>query len=84
MKTHQSAGVGGVWSIILKEAWQAKVWHFAHQVAIDQDVPSCQVPMDIVHVTQILHSCCYASKHSHQLDHSELPIILLQERNPDN
>lgn len=82
--TDQSAGIGGVWGVILEEAGQAKVRHFAHQVAVDQDVSSCQVSMDIIHVTQILHSCCYATQHSHQLDHCKLPVILLQEKQNSN
>lgn len=77
MKTHQSTGVGGVWSVVFQEAWQAEVGYFAHQIAVDQDVPSCQISMDIVHVTEVFHSSCYATKHSHQLDYCELPIILL-------
>lgn len=77
MWTHQCTCVCGVRSIILKKTWQAEVGHLAHQVAVDQYVPGCQVSMDVVHVTQVLHSCCYASQHSHQLDHCELPVVLL-------
>lgn len=81
MESHQGTGVGGVWRIVLQKSRQAKVGHFAHQVAVDQDVPGCQISVDVVHVTQVFHSGSYPSQHPHQLDHCELAIVLLQQEN---
>ena len=76
-RTHQGAGVGGVGRVVLQEARQAEVRHLADQVAVDQDVAGGQVAVDVVHVTQVLHPRRDASQHAHQLDHRELPVVLL-------
>lgn len=76
--TYQGAGVGRVGRIILQIAREAKVRHFAHQVAVDQDVPGSQISVHIIHLCKVLHPSSNSSEHPHQLDHCELPIILLQ------
>lgn len=50
LRTHQGAGVGGVWGVILEVARETKVRNFAHQVAVDQNVSSSQVPVHIIHL----------------------------------
>lgn len=79
-RTHKRAGVAGIRCVILQVARQAKVRHFAHQVAVDKDVPRSQVPMDVVHFREIFHPSWDPTHHHHQLDHRELTIILLLVR----
>lgn len=62
----------------MQVAGQAKVGHFTHQVAVDQDVASGQVAVDVVHLRQIFHPGRDAAHHPHQLDHRELAIVLLE------
>ena len=78
--THQGAGVGGIWRVVLQESRQAKVGHLADQVAVDQDVACGQVAVDVVHVGQVLHARGDATQHAHQLDHCELTVVLLQNK----
>lgn len=77
--TYQGAGVGGVRRIVLQVAREAKVRHFAHQVAVDQDVPGSQISVHVIHLRKVLHPSSNSSEHPHQLDHCELPVILLQQ-----
>lgn len=76
-RTYQGASVGGVWGVILEVAGKAKVGHFADQVTVDQNVPSSQIPVHVVHLSQVLHASSDAPEHPHQLDYCELSIILL-------
>ncbi|TNN78175.1 hypothetical protein EYF80_011680 [Liparis tanakae] len=64
--------------VVLQNPTQAKVGHLTHQVAVDQDVPSCQVSVDVAHVGQVLHPGGDAAQHAHQLDHRELTVVFLQ------
>lgn len=50
---YQGAGVGGVGRVFLQISGQTEVGHFAHQVTVDQNVPSCQVPVNVVHLCQV-------------------------------
>lgn len=38
MQAYQSARVGRVWWVVLEKTGKSKVWHFTHQIAVDQDV----------------------------------------------
>lgn len=78
--TDQRAGIAGIRCVILQVAWQAKIRNFAHQVAVDQNVACSQVTVHIVHFWEILHPGWDPTHHSHQLDHCELTIILLEDR----
>ena len=73
---------GGVSSlrVVLQDSGQAKVWHFTHQIAVDQDVSSCQVSVNVAHVWQILHARGDATQHANQLDACKLGIMFLKER----
>lgn len=75
--TYQGAGVGGVGRIVLQVAREAEVGHFAHQVAVDQDVSGSQISVHVIHLCKVLHPGGDSSQHSHQLYHCELPIVLL-------
>ena len=75
--TNQRAGVAGVGGVVLQVAGEAKVGHLAHQVAVDQDVAGGQVAVDVVHLRQVLHARRDPPHHAYQLDHGELPVILL-------
>lgn len=70
-------GVSSFW-VVLQYTRETKIWDFAHQVAVDEDVTSSQIPMDVTHIRQVLHARCDPSKHAHQLDHCELGIMLLE------
>lgn len=63
--------------IVLQHSWQAKIGDFTLQVAVDQDIASREVPMDVIHVWEVLHSCCYAIEHSHKLVWGKVPIMVL-------
>lgn len=39
--------------VVLQNAGEAKIRHFAHKVTVDQDVASCQIAVDIAHVSQV-------------------------------
>lgn len=52
--THSSC-ISSFW-VIFKYPRESKVRNFAHQVTVDQDVPSSKVPVDIAHIRKILHS----------------------------
>lgn len=79
-QTHQRAGVGGVGGVLLQEAGQAEIRHFAHQVAVDQDVPGGQVSVDVAHFCQVLHAGGNAPQHPHQLDGSKLAVVHLPKK----
>lgn len=79
-KSYQWAGVGGVRGVFLEITGQAEVRHLAHKVAVDQDVAGGQVSVDVIHLRQVLHASGNSPQHSHQLDHCELPIILLPQK----
>ncbi len=66
--------------VVLQDSGQAEVWHFTHQIAVDQDVSSCQVSVNVAHVWQILHARGDATQHANQLDDSEVTIMLLTGR----
>ena len=70
-------GVGCL-RVVLQDSGQAEVGHLAHQVAVDQDVPSRQVSMDVPHVGQVLHARGDATQHAHQLDAGKLGVMLLK------
>lgn len=78
--THQGAGVAGIRCVLLQVARKAEIRHFAHQVAVDKDVACSQVPMDVIHFRQIFHPGWDPTHHPHQLDHRELAVILLEDR----
>lgn len=61
------------------QAGQTKVRHLAHQVGINQHVACRQVAVYKVSLRQVTHSCTNPSQHPHQLKHTELVLILLQE-----
>ncbi len=71
--------------VVLQDSRQAEVWHFADQIAVDQDVASCQVSVNIAHVWQILHTRGDATQHADQLDACKLGIMFLkkEERKKD-
>lgn len=48
METH-TGGVRRI-RVVLEDPGQPKVRHFTHQVAVDQDVPSGQVSVDVAQV----------------------------------
>ncbi len=77
-QTHQWAGVGGVWRVIIQKAREAKIGHFAHQVAVDEHVAGSQVTVDIVHVGQILHASCDPPQHANQLRYGKPAIVQLR------
>lgn len=74
--THSSC-ISSFW-VIFKHPRESKVRNFTHQVTVDQDVPSSKVPVDIAHIWKVLHTWCYPTKHSHQLDDCELGIMFLK------
>ena len=78
---HAPAHPGGVRSlrVVLQHSGKAEVGHLAHQVAVDQDVSRCQVPVNVAHVRQVLHTRGDATQHADQLDPCELGIVFLQE-----
>lgn len=79
--THAHTHPGGVRSlgVIFQHSGHAKVGHFAHQVAVYQDVARRQVTVNIAHVWQILHARCNPTQDANQLDYSEATIIFLQK-----
>ncbi len=74
-KTYSSR-VGSL-GIVLQHSWQAKIWDFTLQFAVDKDIASREVPMDVVHIWEVLHSCRYAIEHSHKLVWGKVPIVVL-------
>lgn len=66
--------------IVLQHSRQAEIWDFTLQFAIDQNIASGEVPMNVVHVWEVLHSCRYAVEHSHKLVRGKVPIMVLWGR----
>ena len=66
--------------VVLQDSGQAEVRHLTHQVAVHQDITSGQVSVDITHVRQVPHARRDATQHAHQLDHCELTIVFLTQR----
>lgn len=60
---------------------QAEVRDFADQVGVDQHVPSRQIPVDEVSLSEVPHPCPDASEHPDQLQDAELTLVLLEGDN---
>ena len=50
-------------------ATEAEVGHFADEILADEDVASRQIPVDVVHLRQVLHPRSDPPQHTHQLQH---------------
>lgn len=65
--------------VVVDHPGQAKVGHFAYEVAVDQDVARGQISMDVAHVGEVAHPRRDAPQHPHQLDDRELAVVFLEE-----
>lgn len=65
--------------VVLQHPGQTEVRHFTHQVVIHKNISCCQVPVDIADVGQVHHTGGNATQHTNQLDHGEVPVMLLQK-----
>lgn len=65
--------------IVVYHPRQAEVRHFTYEIAVDKDVSSGQISMDVSHIGEISHSRRYAPQHPHQLDDCELTVVFLHK-----
>lgn len=68
--------VSSIW-VVLQHPRQTKVWNLADQIAVDQDVPRSQVPVDVAEIRQIRHAGSDASEDPDQLNDGELTVVSL-------
>lgn len=69
----------GAFSIILQDTWEAEIWHFALQVAVNQNIPCCEVSVNVAHVREVFHPSSYSTQHPYQLIWRDLSITVLRE-----
>ena len=48
--------------LIVESFGQPKIGHFCHSVAIDEDIPGCQIPMNEVPIFQIFHAAANVTR----------------------
>lgn len=78
-QTHPG-GVGAL-VVILQHARQTKIRNFTLQVAVDQDVPGCQVTVHVAHIREVLHASSDPTQHPHELIGRNLSITSLNGSN---
>lgn len=66
--------------VVVQDAREAEVRDFANQVAVDEDVTSRQVPVDVTQIGEVAHAGADAPEHDHQLEHRKLPVVFLERR----
>lgn len=59
-----SCGIDSFW-IVLYNPGQAEIWHFTNKIAVDKNIASRKVPVNVSHVGQISHSSSNSSQHSY-------------------